>query len=229
MVDSVAVRVAAIIPAAGSGTRLGADVPKAFVEVNGLSLLARSALTMSEVADIVIVAAPESHLKIAAECLDVVDADVHVVAGGLTRQDSVQRALTHVPDDVEIVLVHDAARAFAPLSVCQSVVAAVQAGAVAVVPVIPVVDTIRHVSAGVALDVVDRSTLGRVQTPQGFRRDALVDAYQHAAQVETDDAALVAARGHEVVVVQGSERSLKVTTVDDLLVAEAFSHEGASS
>ena len=96
-------RVAAIIPAAGSGIRLGADIPKAFIELAGISLLTRSALAMSVVADVIVVAAPTNELKQASDLLADVDAEVHVVAGGEQRQDSIANALKVLPEDVSIV------------------------------------------------------------------------------------------------------------------------------
>ena len=103
-------RVAAIIPAAGSGVCLGADVPKAFLALGGLSLLTRSALAMSTVADVLIIAAPADSLDEASAQLAQVDAEIHIVAGGEHRQESVANALRMVPEDVSIVLVHAAAR-----------------------------------------------------------------------------------------------------------------------
>lgn len=217
-----AAAVAAIIPAAGSGTRLGANLPKAFVEVDGVTLVARSALSLSGVADLIIVAVPGGLLSQAAAHLSVVDAEVHIVAGGDTRQASVAAALALVPDYIDYVLVHDAARAFVPLEVIQRVVARLEAGADAVIPVLPVVDTVRHVDGDVAGTVLDRDTLARVQTPQGFARQVLVDAYAQASATVTDDAALVAARGAVVHTVAGSERAFKVTTPEDLATARAY-------
>lgn len=219
---SDAAAVAAIIPAAGSGLRLGADIPKAFVEVGGLTLLARAAHAMSRVADIIIVAAPADALDRAASLLSEVDAEIHVVTGGEQRQDSVAAALRIVPEHIDVVLVHDAARAFVPQHVVTAVVDALRGGAVAAIPTLPVVDTLRRVTGEVAGEVVERSELQRVQTPQGFHRDVLIDAYARATRTVTDDAALVAACGHIVHTVPGSERAFKVTTSDDLVVAAAY-------
>lgn len=220
MLDAAAV--AAIIPAAGTGTRLGAEVPKAFVEVDGLSLVARSALSLSGVAGVIIVAVPDGYLPQAAAHLSVVDAEVHVVVGGDTRQASVAAALAIVPEHIAYVLVHDAARAFVPREVSQRVLARLEDGAAAVIPVLPVVDTVRQVGGDVAGAVIDRDTLARVQTPQGFAREVLVDAYARASAIATDDAALVAAHGAVVHTVAGSERAFKVTTQEDLAIARAY-------
>ncbi len=210
-------RVAAIIPAAGSGVRLGADVPKAFLALGGLSLLTRSALAMSAVADVLIVAAPSDALDEASEQLSQVDSEIHIVAGGEHRQESVANALRMVPEDVSIVLVHDAARPLVPIEVTQNVVAAIRNGAKAVIPVLPLVDTIKRVNNnGIAIETVDRNQLRRVQTPQGFDRATLDLAYQNPEVVATDDAGLMDALGIAVLTVAGDERSLKITTISDV-------------
>ncbi|MGA0003246.1 MAG: 2-C-methyl-D-erythritol 4-phosphate cytidylyltransferase [Candidatus Nanopelagicales bacterium] len=210
-------RVAAIIPAAGSGVRLGADIPKAFLELGGLSLLTRSALTMSTVADILIIAAPVDGLDEASAQFAQVDAEIHIVAGGEHRQESVANALRMVPDDVSIVLVHDAARPLVPIEVTQNVVAAIRGGAKAAIPVLPLVDTIKRVNnQGIAIETVDRNQLRRVQTPQGFDRATLDLAYRNPEVVATDDAGLMDALGIPVVTVAGDERSLKITTMADV-------------
>jgi 2-C-methyl-D-erythritol 4-phosphate cytidylyltransferase len=210
-------RVAAIIPAAGSGVRLGADIPKAFLALGGLSLLTRSALAMSTVADVLIIAAPVDGLDEASAQLAQVDAEIHIVAGGEHRQESVANALRMVPADVSIVLVHDAARPLVPIEVTQNVVAAIRGGAKAAIPVLPLVDTIKRVNNnGIAIETVDRNQLRRVQTPQGFDRATLDLAYQNPEVVATDDAGLMDALGIPVVTVAGDERSLKITTMSDV-------------
>lgn len=210
-------RVAAIIPAAGSGVRLGADVPKAFLALGGLSLLTRSALAMSTVADVLIIAAPADSLDEASAQLAQVDAEIHIVAGGEHRQESVANALRMVPEDVSIVLVHDAARPLVPVEVTQNVVAAIRSGAKAVIPVLSLVDTIKRVNnQGVAIETVDRNQLRRVQTPQGFDRATLDLAHENPEVVATDDAGLMDALGIPVQTVAGDERSLKITTMADV-------------
>ena len=210
-------RVAAIIPAAGSGVRLGADVPKAFLALGGLSLLTRSALAMSAVVDVLIIAAPVDGLDEASAQVAQVDAEIHIVAGGEHRQESVANALRMVPEDVSIVLVHDAARPLVPIEVTQNVVEAIRNGAKAVIPVLPLVDTIKRVNNhGIAIETVDRNQLRRVQTPQGFDRATLDLAYQNPEVVATDDAGLMDALGIAVLTVAGDERSLKITTMADV-------------
>lgn len=216
-------RVAAIIPAAGSGVRLGADKPKAFIELDGISLLTRSALAMSVVADVIIVAAPTSDLDEAAKHLANVDAEIHIVAGGNERQTSVANALAVLPEDIEFVLVHDAARPLVPAEVTQRVVTELQNGSPAVIPVLPIADTIKRVDIrSKVIETVDRNQLRRVQTPQGFTRSALDQAYADAAIVATDDAGLMEALEIPVLTVNGDERAMKITTAHDLLIARAL-------
>lgn len=219
-------RVAAIIPAAGSGVRLGADIPKAFLELGGLTLLTRSAHAMSLEADVIIVSAPTGYLEKAARLLAEVDAEVHVVEGGEHRQESVANALAVVPEDVTVVLVHDAARPLVPHRVTQDVVTIIRSGSDAVIPVLPIVDTIKRVDAhGTAIETVDRNQLRRVQTPQGFNRAVLDQAYADPTIVATDDAGLMDALGVSVSTVNGDERAIKITTMDDVQHALTFLEE----
>lgn len=229
MSKAAAGRVAAIIPAAGLGVRLGADVPKAFLELGGLTLLTRSAHAMSSVADIIIASVPEDALAQASIQLAEVDAEIHIVSGGVHRQESVANALRKLPEDVTIVLVHDAARPLVPIKVAQDVVAAIRNGAKAVIPVLPLVDTIKRVNnQGIAIETVDRNQLRRVQTPQGFDRATLDLAHEDPAVVATDDAGLMDALGILVETVAGDERAIKITTMADVRYALSFledSHE----
>jgi 2-C-methyl-D-erythritol 4-phosphate cytidylyltransferase len=168
-----------------------------------------------------VVAAPPAEIDEVADLLAPV-ATVTVVAGGSTRQQSVCAALDAVPDRFEIVLVHDAARALAPSSLVAAVADAVRAGNDAVIPVLPVVDTIKEVSTlSEVLGTVDRSVLRAVQTPQGFRRQVLATAHASAAAMDaTDDAGLVEKLGVRVICVPGSEHALKITRPLDLAIAE---------
>jgi 2-C-methyl-D-erythritol 4-phosphate cytidylyltransferase len=211
--------VAAILVAAGSGQRLGADVPKAFVQVAGRTLLEHACTRFADHPAIgsTIVVAPADLLAQAAGLTGAA-----VVAGGASRQASVAAGLAALDDDVEYVLVHDVARPFVPAQVLDAVLAALTAGADAVVPTVPIHDTVRRVGAGGTLaGVVDRTTLVAVQTPQGFRRSVLAAAHaqQHGVDA-TDDAALAEALGHHVVAVPGDDRAFKVTTPLDLARAE---------
>jgi 2-C-methyl-D-erythritol 4-phosphate cytidylyltransferase/2-C-methyl-D-erythritol 2,4-cyclodiphosphate synthase len=217
-------RVSVIVVAAGSGTRLGAEVPKAFVALGGSTLLERAAHAvagMRERAQLIVVA-PEPLL---AEATALASAafgdDVTVVAGGETRQQSVARGVAEVADTVAVVLVHDAARALTPSALFDAVVDEVDARGHGVIPGLAVSDTIKRVGpAGDIHETVDRSVLSAVQTPQGFPREDLVAAYAAATSDETDDAGLVTALGRDVSVIPGHELAFKVTTRADLRRAE---------
>jgi 2-C-methyl-D-erythritol 4-phosphate cytidylyltransferase len=152
------------------------------------------------------------------------DASLAVVAGGETRQESVALALLTIADDVDVVLVHDAARPLVPSSLVDAVVSAVRSGADAVVPGIGVSDTIKTVDeAGRVIGTLDRGQMRAVQTPQGFRRSVLAAAHAAAdpSLPATDDAGLVEAIGRTVLVIAGDEEAFKVTRPLDLVLAEA--------
>ena len=211
-----------IVAAAGSGLRLGAELPKALVPLGGRPLVcwAVEALRAGGV-DEVVVAVPGSQQ---AAFTAVLPADVHVVVGGDTRTASVRAALAAAREHADAVLVHDAARPLTPPEVVARVLAALADGAPAVVPVLPVVDTTVVVDdeGRVSADV-PRSPLRRVQTPQGFDRATLVAAYgrAHGTAAEfTDDASVVRAAGVPVHTVAGDERAAKVTVAHDLRMAE---------
>jgi 2-C-methyl-D-erythritol 4-phosphate cytidylyltransferase len=150
--------------------------------------------------------------------------EVHEVAGGQTRSESVRRGLAAVPDEATIVCVHDAARPFASAVVYQRVIGAVVDGNDGAVPGVPVTDTIKQVnSSDVIIATPQRATLRAVQTPQAFRASTLRRAHEHDAE-GTDDAALVEAVGGTVLVVPGDEMNRKITTRDDLDWARAHAH-----
>ncbi len=213
--------VAVLVPAAGQGLRLGGDVPKALRDLHGQSLLVHClrGLAAAPSVGLIVVAAPAAHLGAVRAQLP----EATVVEGGSTRQESVSNALAAVPASFEIVLVHDAARALTPPSLIESVAAAVRTGHDAVIPVLPVVDTIKQLSPdGHVLTTVDRSQLGAVQTPQGFRRDLLINAHATATDAHTDDAGIVERMGLPVFTVPGHPEALKITTPFDLLIAESI-------
>lgn len=219
--------VIALVPAAGRGERLGAAVPKALVEVRGEALLlhaARGLLASGRVQHVVI-AAPPDQVDVVAEVLRPLGA-AHVIAGGAERTDSVRLALDEagrlVPD-ADVVLVHDAARAFTPPEVIGAVVDEVRGGAPAVIPVLPVADTVKRIDdAGCVESTVDRSRLRAVQTPQGFAVDVLRRAHDAAGEDgATDDAGLVERLGIQVRTVPGHAHALKITTTFDLAIAES--------
>ncbi|UGQ14889.1 2-C-methyl-D-erythritol 4-phosphate cytidylyltransferase [Yinghuangia sp. ASG 101] len=229
-------KAAVLVPAAGLGVRLGGGLPKALRELGDVPMLVhalRSVLAAPSVAAAV-VAAPADGVDAVRELLARElgpRAPVTVVPGGSTRQESVRRALDALDASCAVVLVHDAARPFVPVDVVESVVAAVEAGADAVVPALPVVDTVKEVTADDApagakervVRTVDRATLRAVQTPQGFRREVLAAAHDASPEGDTtDDAGMVERMGVPVAVVPGSEDAFKVTRPFDLLLAEAL-------
>lgn len=220
---------AVVVVAAGSGTRLGAGLPKAFVPLAGRTLLEHSlgaVRGMGEPAQTIVVAPAdrqEEARAIAVSALgDPALAErLEVVAGGDTRQRSVAAGLDVLDPAVEVVLVHDAARALTPPALFDEVAEAVRAAGHGVIPGLPVSDTIKRVSAdGSVHETVDRSQLSAIQTPQGFPREQLLAAYAAAERDETDDAGLVAAAGHPVSVVAGDAHAFKITTPWDLRRAE---------
>jgi 2-C-methyl-D-erythritol 4-phosphate cytidylyltransferase/2-C-methyl-D-erythritol 2,4-cyclodiphosphate synthase len=203
-------------------------VPKALVPVRGESLLAHAVRGLLDAGCVhkVVVAAPPPDVDAVAAALARVDAHrLHVVAGGSQRSDSVRLALEaalSLVDDIQVLLVHDAARAFAPPDVVRAVVAAVLAGAPAVIPVLPVVDTVKQVdAAGRVIATADRAALRAVQTPQGFAVDVLRRAHAGGARGVTDDAGLVEQLGEPVITVPGHPLAAKITTPFDLTIAES--------
>ena len=178
----------------------------------------------SDCVDAVVVAARAADVDAAQRMLAAVSGRIFVVTGGEQRADSVRRALDaagRVPD-LDVVLVHDAARALAPPALVCAVVTAVRAGAPAVVPVLPIADTVKQVDGlGQILSTVDRTMLRSVQTPQGFRPDVLRRAHELGVTEATDDASLVERLGLPVHTVPGDPMAFKVTTPFDLLIAEA--------
>jgi 2-C-methyl-D-erythritol 4-phosphate cytidylyltransferase len=214
--------VAVLVPAAGAGVRLGPGRPKALRLLAGEPLLVHAVRRLAAAPSVhtIVVAAPAAEVQAVRELLAPV-APVTVVPGGAERQASVAAALAAVPAGPTIVLVHDAARALTPPELVESVAAAVRGGQAAVIPVLPVVDTIKEVGAGeVVLGTVDRSALRAVQTPQGFRRSVLTAAHAAAGDPLTDDAGLVEKQGIAVTCVPGSEYALKITRPFDLTLAE---------
>jgi 2-C-methyl-D-erythritol 4-phosphate cytidylyltransferase len=215
----------AVVPAAGSGERLAAGVPKAFYQLDGRTLIERAVegLLKSGVVDRVVVAVPADRTDRAKLILG---RDATVVAGGANRVESVARALAAVadPELPDFVLVHDAARALTPPDLVIRVVELLRAGHLAVIPVLPLSDTVKVVDAnGAVLGTPERAGLRAVQTPQGFATDLLLRAYQQAGTADfTDDASLVEHIGGQVQVVDGDPLAFKITTRLDLLLAQAI-------
>jgi 2-C-methyl-D-erythritol 4-phosphate cytidylyltransferase len=218
----------AVVPAAGSGERLAAGVPKAFFHLDGRTLVERavSGLLESGVVDRVVVAVPADRTD---QAKLILGREATVVAGGANRSESVGRALAAFAEaeDPNFVLVHDAARALTPPGLVVRVVEALRAGHSAVIPALPLSDTIKAVDAnGVVLGTPERAGLRAVQTPQGFATELLLRAYQRAADLTaadfTDDASLVEHIGAQVQVVDGDPLAFKITTRLDILLAQAI-------
>lgn len=218
--------IALVVVAAGQGQRLGAGKPKAFVDLVGRPLLTHaieSIIAMPDLAQLII-AVPESHLieaaEIGADLIGELPIEFDVILGGDTRQGSISNALAELSEEVQIVLVHDAARALAPTSLFLSVAQSVRNAGVSSLPVMPVVDTIKRIDGETILETVDRDVLRSAQTPQGFVAADLRAAYSTAEAEYTDDAALMQAAGHTILAVPGDERAFKITTPADLAAAE---------
>ena len=227
-------RVIALVAAAGKGTRLGAEVPKAYVELRGRTLLERSvqAMVTSGIVDEVIVLVSPTMESYAERILARVEADIplRLVHGGGERADSVWAGLQAIPDEDAVVLIHDAARALTPPGMIARVAKRVLEGATAVIPVLPVADTIKEVEGEAVLATPDRSRLRAVQTPQGFSlaglRQANEDYWQQNPEfTATDDASLMEWHGARVETVQGDTFAFKITTPIDLVLARAVTDE----
>lgn len=214
---------AAVLVAAGAGMRLCAGQPKAFVELAGRPLFVHAVqrLVDSAALNLIVVVVPPTLVEAAGERLATWP-QVRVVAGGATRHTSVSAGLAALDPDIEGVLVHDAARCLAPSSLIAAVARALETGQVAVVPGLALADTVKRVdSEGRVLETLDRTTLRAIQTPQGFARAVLDQAHGQASDgLHTDDAALVERCGHDVFVVPGDPLALKITTRDDLALAQ---------
>ncbi|GAA1479591.1 2-C-methyl-D-erythritol 4-phosphate cytidylyltransferase [Gordonia sinesedis] len=234
---------AVIVPAAGAGVRLGELKPKAFVELaDGRSMLetAIDGVRASDVASQIIVVVPDDLVEHTRALLP----DVTVVAGGAHRSESVRAGIAACDPDIDLILVHDAARPLTPPDVFTTVVDAVSGGRAVVVPGIPVVDTLKQVvlddppsgeppsdqvSGERVVTTVDRELLRAIQTPQGFRRDALLRAHADDSGLATDDAGLAERCGIDVHVIAGSALAFKITTPFDLTVARAVLDDRATS
>jgi 2-C-methyl-D-erythritol 4-phosphate cytidylyltransferase len=223
-------RVNAVIVAAGKGERMGAALPKPFLPVDGVPLLIRTLRNLARatlIGKFVVVIAPEHE----GVCRDLLTAHgplsvpVCLTYGGQERQDSVRLGLSALDSDCEIVVIHDAARPFIdPQIVAASIAKAAECGGALVA--VPARDTIKRVSKdGMVTETVPRHDLWLAQTPQAFRVSLIREAHARAhaeGMVATDDAALIERLGGEVKVVLGSLRNFKITTPEDLQLAEAI-------
>ena len=218
-------RAVAIVLAAGAGRRLGAEIPKAFLSIGERPMLsvAVAAAAASPAIDAVVVTAPPGYEDAARVCVEGLGVPCTVVTGGATRQASVRRALTALGDDVDVVAIHDAARPFAPPDLFTAVVEAVVGGVEGAVPVLPIMDTVKHVDVDLVVGTEDRSELALAQTPQAFPLRTLRAAHERAEAnglEVTDDAMLLEGSG-KVVTVPGDPGNVKITTMLDLAQAEA--------
>jgi 2-C-methyl-D-erythritol 4-phosphate cytidylyltransferase / 2-C-methyl-D-erythritol 2,4-cyclodiphosphate synthase len=219
--------VAVVLLAAGKGERLGAKAPKAFVELAGKSLLEHSifrALATENLKQLII-AVPESHLEQTLEFekqLSNQGVDIRVVVGGATRQKSVSESLAVLAGGIDIVLVHDSARSLASTDLFNRVAQAVFENQIGVIPALHVADTIKRYKGDVIQETIERSDLVRAQTPQGFPASVLVAAHVGATEEFTDDAALVQSIGGTVMMIEGEEQAMKITTAEDFERAQTY-------
>ncbi|MDR2929723.1 MAG: 2-C-methyl-D-erythritol 4-phosphate cytidylyltransferase [Propionibacteriaceae bacterium] len=222
MIPRTKPEVVAIVVAAGSGVRLGREVPKAAIEIAGIPMVTRAVQAMlGGGVDRVVVAAPETWVDRFASSLATFADRVKVIPGGLMRQDSVRRGLAH-SGECDIILVHDAARPLVPPFVVDRVIEAVKDGAAAVVPVIPQVDSLRRIRRSLTV-AADRSAFLRVQTPQGFEAEVLRQAHANSGDKEfTDDATMCEAIDVPVTTVPGDGLAFKITEPMDLVLAEVI-------
>jgi 2-C-methyl-D-erythritol 4-phosphate cytidylyltransferase len=202
----------AIIVAGGTGSRFGA--PKQFADLAGRPMVAWSLETARQTCHGVVLVVP------AGSPGEPWDADV-VVSGGASRSQSVRAGLAAVPDEAQIIAVHDAARPLARPALWAAVLDAVAAGADGATPSSPVTDTVKEVGPDGRLLTLDRSRLVAVQTPQAFRAELLRRAHRAGADA-TDDAALVEAAGGRVVLIDGPPDNVKVTSPTDLILVSAL-------
>ena len=219
----------AIIAAAGAGTRMASDRPKQFLLLAGQPVIFRTLQVFEECDSIdeviVVLPAAESAGFLSLAGKYGVRKLARVVPGGATRADSVKRGLLAIrAATAEIIAVHDGVRPFVTADEISRTVAAAKADGAAIL-VAPVTDTIKQVSDEQVVKTLDRSSLRRALTPQCFRYELLRDAYQHADVNDpslTDESALVEQLGRRVSIVEGSARNIKITTLEDLVIAEGF-------
>ena len=204
---------AAIIAGAGMGHRLGAEIPKALIQIQGITLLERAFISLSKVVDEIVITAPEGYEE---QFKAIVGQSAEVVTGGVLRSDSIRVALKALSPSVENVLIHDAARALASRALAARVLDELRSGPSAVIPVLKVIDTIKEIDRdGFVRATPDRSSLVAAQTPQGFNRQVLERAHS-ASDDATDDAALVEAIGVKVKTIEGEASAFKITTREDI-------------
>ena len=225
-------RIAAILPAAGMGTRMGAETPKQFLELDGTPIVIHSLRRIAScalVTDIIVATRADEVARLEERIAkEKFKQTVRVVKGGDSRQESVAAALNEVPKDTEIVLVHDAVRPFVTTEITREVIEAARKYGAAIAG-LPAVDTVKQVErtadGALVKATIPRERIVMAQTPQGFRYGVIKKAFDEAAAdgfLGTDEASLVERAGHEVAVVMGSPRNIKITSPADMELAEFY-------
>ena len=223
-------RVTAIIAAGGRGQRFGGARPKQLLTVGGRPILERSVALFLDHPDVdeIVVALPAELAADPPPYLRAAPKPIRVVAGGARRQDSVANAFQATSGDSSVVVIHDAARPFASADlVSRTIAAAVESGAA--LAALPARDTVKRTGDRMVLETLPRESIYLAQTPQAFRRDVLRDALAlgEAGGDATDEASLAERAGHPVRLVEGEPGNIKITTPDDLAMAEAIARRSA--
>ena len=237
MVDEHTPPVVAVVVAAGLGARFGGPVPKQVTSLAGKAVVAVAVESLvaggCDEAVVVVKEGMHNHLQLALAASPI---PVHFVTGGDTRQDSVRNGLRYIAGDEHLsqattVLIHDAVRPLVPAYIVEDVIDTVEAGAVAVTPVVEVTDTIRQIDDE-GSRVIDRSALRAVQTPQGFDRAVITECHEQLSRdggTVTDDISCCERYGHRATLVEGSRMALKITEPVDLDIAEVFAKAAAGA
>jgi 2-C-methyl-D-erythritol 4-phosphate cytidylyltransferase len=220
-------KVAAILLAAGKGVRFNSKIPKPLVRINGQPIIAYSLKTLESIpciAEIIVLVNSGNRDRIAVKIRQLGVSKVKkIITGGLRRQDSVYNGLSAVGPDADLVLIHDGARPFVDSKIILAAIAKAKKFGAAIVAV-PVKGTIKQVAGDfVVRKTLERDELWEAQTPQVFRRELILKAYQGVKKADvTDDASLVEKLGHKVCLVRGSYFNIKITTPEDAVLAEAI-------
>ena len=222
-------KTAVIIPAAGSGKRMGGGIPKQYGKLGGMSILARTGKAFTETKEIhqIMIVTNEDYMdrcRMELKEMGLMSKVSAILPGGQERQDSIYQAIQRLPEDVDLVLVHDGVRPFVTGDVIRRTIEAAKRYGAAVAAV-PAKDTIKMVEESFFTKTLDRKRLYSVQTPQGFQRKLLEHAYEEAYRKNyygTDDAFLVEKLGGKVYVVKGDYNNIKITTMEDIVFGEAI-------
>lgn len=223
------IKTAVIIPAAGSGKRMGGGIPKQYGKLGGMSILARTVKAYADQKEIdqIYIVTNEDFIDYCRKELreyGLMDKVRAILPGGQERQDSIYEAVKRLPEEIGLVLVHDGVRPFTTGDLIRRTIEAARIHGAAVAAV-PVKDTIKMVEENLFTKTLDRKRLYSVQTPQGFHKDLLIRAYEEAYRRNyygTDDAVLVERAGEKVHVVKGDYNNIKITTMEDIVFGEAI-------